>query len=326
MRPSRVLVTGGAGFVGSHLCRELLQRGRDVTCFDVLDGGIVNPATLASLRSAALRSHADFTFVEGDVRDFDAVRRCVAGHEYVIHSAAVSSVDRSLQLPYEAVKVNVMGTLNVMAAAREFGVRRVHYVSTDEVWGQIDRGSFTEHSPIQPRNPYAAGKVGGEAIAFAWGTSFGLDVTITNACNTYGPFQKPDKLVPLSVVRALRGERPQVYGDGQHVREWIHVEDHVAAVLRVFEDGQPGERYPVGTGERLSNLDVIRLILEQFGDGGDRIEHVADRVGHDRRYALDGTKLRALGWAPTRNFDKGLLETIEWYKYNAAWWRHFLPE
>jgi dTDP-glucose 4,6-dehydratase len=322
MERSRVLVTGGVGFLGTHLCRELLQRGHRVTCFDVLDPGIVNPATLD-----AVLGRPGFEFVQGDVRDLAAVRRCMSGHDYVIHSAAVSSVDRSLALPYDAIEVNVMGTLNVLTAAHECGVRRVHYMSTDEVWGQIGQGAFTEQSPIQPRNPYAAGKAGGEAAVLAWGNSFGLDVTITNACNTYGPYQKPDKLIPRSVVRVLRGEPIMVYGDGQHEREWIHVDDHVAAVLLVLDEGLPGERYGVGTGERYRNIEVVKLILDEFGSvDGRRFAHQDDRVGHDRRYALDSAKLRALGWEPARNFDKGLHQTIEWYKANDTWWRHFFPE
>ncbi len=318
MEPSRVLVTGGVGFLGAHLCRELLRQGHEVTCYDLLDGDLVNPAT-----ARELRAYPKFRFVKGDILRPRSLRRRMTGHAVVIHCAAVASVDRSLKLPHKAVEVNVIGTLNVLEAARESGVPRVHYVSTDEVWGEIAEGAFTESSPAHPRNPYAAGKAGGEAVALAWGTTFGIDVTVTNSCNTYGPFQKPDKLVPRSIVRAIRGQRLTVYGDGQHVREWVHVDDHVAAILLVLEKGTLGERYCVGTGERFTALEVVRMVGDHFGCPEDRIEYQYDRMVNDRRYALDATKLRELGWSPTYDFEKGLIQTLEWYEHNEKWWRHF---
>ncbi len=318
MAPDRILVTGGAGFIGSHLCRALLHRGYAVTCYDSLNPHLVNPATLHGLRG-----HPRFEFVEGAILNPDSLLAHMPGHDAIIHSAAVSSVDQSLRSPAEAITVNVTGTLNVMEAARNGGVRRVHYVSTDEVWGQISHGLFDEESPTRPRNPYAAGKAGGEAIALAWGSSFGLHVTITNACNNYGPYQRPDKLIARSIIRGVRGEKLTIYGDGHHVREWVHVEDHVSAIILVLDEGKPGESYCVGSGERFSTLEVARRILAHFGAGDDRINFVDDRVCNDQRYALDASRLRRLGWRPGHKFDNGLTATVEWYRQNEPWWKHF---
>jgi dTDP-glucose 4,6-dehydratase len=318
MAPDRILVTGGVGFIGSHLCETLLRRGYAVTCYDILRADLVNPATLDRFAG-----FSRFTFVEDDILNSERLRASMTGHDAVIHSAAVSSVDRSLRSPGEAITVNVTGTLNVLEAARDVGVPRVHYVSTDEVWGQISHGHFHEDSPTRPRNPYAAGKAGGEAIALAWGSTYGINVTITNACNTYGPYQKPDKLIARSIVRLLRGDRPTIYGDGKHIREWIHVEDHAAAILAVLEEGERGERYCVGSGERFSTLDVVRSILAHFGAVDDRVEFMDDRVSNDRRYALDSAALQKLGWRPGLEFDEGLTKTVEWYTQNERWWKYF---
>jgi dTDP-glucose 4,6-dehydratase len=320
MPQTGVLVTGGAGFVGSHLCKELLDRGYQVTCYDSLDPTLMNPRTLEFL---GLSNRSAFQRVEGNVLDFSAVARAVKGHDAVIHAAAIASVDRSIKSPRDAVETSVMGTLNVLEAAREVGVNRVHYVSTDEVYGQSAGGLFHEHSPSVPRNPYAAGKAGGEAIVHAWGATFGLNTTITNSCNTYGPFQALDKLIPRLTARAALGMTLPVYGDGLHVREWLHITDHVAAIVLVLENGQPGESYCVGSGERVMNLEVTQRILDCAGPTGSRIEHIEDRRGHDRRYAVDASKIRALGWKPQCSFDYELEKTANWYFEYRAWWEHF---
>jgi dTDP-glucose 4,6-dehydratase len=306
----KMLVTGGAGFIGSHLCRELVDLGNETT---------VNPVTIRDLLDSP-----NFELVEGDILDERKLREEFRGVDAIIHAAAISSVDRSIRRPRETVMINALGTYAVLESARQVGVKRVHYVSTDEVFGHAKSGSFTESSPVGPRNPYAAGKLAGEAFMGAWGTTFGMEVTITNSVNNYGPYQTPDKLIPRMCTRGLVGNTLPVYGDGKQLREWLFVDDHVKAILHVLNHGAFGERYCVGSGEVRENIEIVRRIMGFLGLSDEIVEYVEDRKGHDLRYAVDSSKLRSLGWKPEGAFEEGLDETIAWYKNNRAWWEYYL--
>lgn len=316
---TEIFVTGGAGFVGSQVCREFLNDGRKVVCFDNFDPKTTNPATIAELRR-----NQNFRIVEGDIRDLSSLRRNMGRPDAVVHTAAVSSVDRSIRNSTEAIAINGVGTLNVFEAARHNGVDRVHYVSTDEVFGHAIAGSFDEESPSAPRNPYGAGKLMGEAIATAWTATYGMEATITNSVNNFGPYQAPEKLIPRLTVRGIQGNTLPVYGDGQQIREWLYVTDHARAIRHVLEHGSPGERYCVGTGETTANIDIVKGIVDRLGLAPDVIEHVEDRRGHDVRYAVNATKIQKLGWQPHYSLREGLGETVDWYKNNRPWWEHFI--
>lgn len=314
------LVTGGAGFVGSHACRTLLESGKKVTCYDKIDPQSVNTATLFELAK-----HPHFEFVRGDLLDLPSLEKVLGAHpDAVLHFGAISAVDRSIRNPLEAIATNGMGTANVLEAARTNGVQRFHYVSTDEVFGHSVYGAFNEDTQCAPRNPYAAGKMAGEAATLAYGGTFGMEVTITNCVNNYGPYQAPDKLIPRLTVRGLTGNTLPVYGDGQQVREWIYVDDHVKAVLHVLNHGAFGERYCVGTGETHQNIQIVERIMAQLGLDESAIAYVEDRKGHDLRYAVDAAKIRALGWKPEHTFQESIDKTINWYKDNGNWWRYFI--
>lgn len=314
------LITGGAGFVGSHACRTLLEQGKKVTCYDMVDPKSAHTATLLELAR-----NPNFEFVRGNILDLPALERVLGRHpDAVLHFGAISAVDRSIRNPLEAIAINGMGTANVLEAARQNGVPRFHYVSTDEVFGHSVHGAFDEGTQCSPRNPYAAGKLAGEAAALAYGTTFGMEVTITNCVNNYGSHQAPDKLIPRLTVRGLTGNKLPVYGDGKQVREWIYVDDHVKAVLHVLDHGTFGERYCVGTGETHQNIEIVQRIMAMLNLDESSIAYVEDRKGHDLRYAVDATKLQLLGWKPEHSFQESLDETINWYKDNQSWWRYFI--
>lgn len=312
-------VTGGAGFLGSRLSEQLISEGYYVRCFDNLDPLTTNPQTV---RELVISPH--FELIEGDLLDLSKLKSELGNPDVIIHCAAIAAVDRSIRNPREAVEINTIGTLNLMEAARERGVKRVHYVSTDEVFGHSKDAAFNESSPSKPRNPYAAGKLGGEGIVTAWGATFGMEVTITNSVNNYGPRQSPDKLIPRLTVRGLMGKTLPVYGDGQQIREWLFVDDHVGAILHVLDHGTFNERYVVGSGERSANMDVVRNILHFLNLSDAAIEYIEDRKGHDVRYAVDSSKLRSLGWSPAWTFEEGIRATIEWYKSNRHWWEYYM--
>jgi dTDP-glucose 4,6-dehydratase len=234
-------------------------------------------------------------------------------------------VDIGLTYVYGIGRKNVNGTCNVVDAARQVGVNRVHYVSTDEIFGHATNGSFSEESPSAPRNPYAAGKLGGEGIVQAYGGTFGMYMTITNSVNNYGRHQSPDKLISRLTIRGLQGKTLPIYGDGKQVREWIDVRDHAAAITHVLEHGGKGERYCVGTGETHENIEVIGTIYKRLGLGETALEYVPDRKGHDIRYSVNASKIRALGWAPKNDFRDSLAETVDWYADNREWWKYYLP-
>ncbi|MBN6054706.1 dTDP-glucose 4,6-dehydratase [Nonomuraea sp. RK-328] len=304
----RILVTGGAGFIGSHFVRS--HGGDDVTVLD-------------KLTYAGRRANLDgvrHTFVHGDVCDAGLLAEVVPGHDLVVNFAAESHVDRSIEGAAEFVRTNVAGTQALMQACLDAGVPRVVHVSTDEVYGTIDSGSWDESAPLQPRSPYAASKAGGDLIARAYAVTHGLDVSITRCGNNYGPRQYPEKIIPLFVTNLLRGRKVPLYGDGLNVRDWIHAEDHCAGIDLVAEKGERGEVYHIAGTAELTNRELTGRLLEACGAGWDMVEPVADRKGHDRRYSLDDTRLRALGYRPRVPFEQGLKETVEWYAANRDWW------
>jgi dTDP-glucose 4,6-dehydratase len=306
----RVLVTGGAGFIGSHFAKLLAAAGDEAIVLDKLTYS-GNPANLEG---------AELEFVEGDICNPEAVAAAGEGCAAVVNFAAETHVDRSIHGASEFIETDVLGTYVLLDWARETGARLVQ-VSTDEVYGDVEPGaSSREDDPLRPSSPYAASKAGGDLQVLAAVRTHGVDAAITRGSNTYGPNQYPEKIIPLFVTNALDGEPLPLYGDGRQVRDWLHVEDHCAAVELVLREGAGGEVYNVGAGEELENRDLTATILELTGADRSLVRHVEDRLGHDRRYSLEVSKLRALGWAPKRTLADGLPETVAWYRDNRQWW------
>jgi dTDP-glucose 4,6-dehydratase len=317
----RVLITGGCGFIGSNLVRHLLQHRAEIeiTNLDCL----TYAGNLESLSD--LEEDRRHQFVRGDVCDGPLLTRLLADRriEAVIHLAAESHVDRSILGPEVFCRTNVLGTATLLEAARQAGVRRFVQVSTDEVYGSLGpTGLFLETTPLAPSSPYSASKASADLLALAYHHTYGMDVLVSRCSNNYGPYQFPEKLIPLMIQNALQDKSLPVYGDGQNVREWLHVDDHCAALLVLLEKGRPGQVYNIGSSEECRNLHVVRRILAHLDKSDSLVTFVKDRPGHDRRYALDSSKLRQeLGWAPRHDFESGLAETIAWYQANASWCR-----
>jgi dTDP-glucose 4,6-dehydratase len=306
----RILVTGGAGFIGSHFARRRAAAGDDVVVLDRL----TYAGNLANLEGVAHEFH------HGDIADPEAVETAAAGCDAIVSFAAETHVDRSILEPREFIHTEVLGTQTLLEWARGRDVRYVQ-VSTDEVYGDLEAGGRSrEDDPLRPSSPYAAAKAGGDLQVLAYARTYGVNASITRGANTYGSHQYPEKLIPLFVTNALDGYALPVYGDGKQVREWLHAEDHCAAVELVLREGAPGEVYNVG-GEEFENIEVTHRILELTGMDPDLVRHVEDRAGHDRRYALDDAKLRSLGWAPEHSFgETGLTDTVAWYREHRGWW------
>jgi dTDP-glucose 4,6-dehydratase len=306
----KVLVTGGAGFIGSHFVKRLVAAGDEVVVLDKLTYA-GNPANLEGV---------DAELVVGDIADAEIVERAAGGCEAIVNFAAETHVDRSILTPKDFIHTDVLGTQTLLDWTREHHARYVQ-VSTDEVYGDLDLGGLArEDDALRPSSPYSASKAGGDLQVLAYVRTYGLDACITRGANTYGPNQYPEKLIPLFVTNALDGLPLPVYGDGKQVREWLHVEDHCAAIELVLREGAPGEVYNVG-GEERENLHVTERILELTGRDRSLVRHVEDRAGHDRRYALDGARLELLGWKRSCSFDEdGLAGTVDWYRDNRAWW------
>jgi dTDP-glucose 4,6-dehydratase len=316
----RVLVTGGAGFIGSHYVRTLLGGGypgfRDarVTVLDKL----TYAGNLANLESVTDRPA--LTFVRGDICDAGLLAAVVPGHDVVINFAAETHVDRSITGAAAFVATNVAGTQVLLQACVDAKVGRVVQVSTDEVYGSVASGSWAEDAQLAPNSPYAAAKAGGDLLARAYAVTHGLDVSITRCCNNYGPYQYPEKLIPLFATNLLDGRKVPLYGDGQNVRGWIHVDDHCRGIQLVAEQGKPGVVYHINGDVELTNTELTGALLEICGAGWDMVSAVEDRKGHDRRYALDDSVLRAMGYAPAIPFAEGLADTVGWYRDHRAWW------
>ncbi|TDC72038.1 dTDP-glucose 4,6-dehydratase [Actinomadura sp. GC306] len=315
----RLIVTGGAGFIGSHYVRSALAgrypalRDAHVTVLDKL----TYAGNLANLPADDPR----LTFVHGDVCDAGLLGDLLPGHDAVVHFAAESHVDRSVSGSARFITTNVEGTHTLLEGCLRAGVRRFVHVSTDEVYGSIDEGTWPEGHPLEPNSPYSASKAASDLIVRAFHRTHGLSTSTTRCSNNYGPYQHPEKLIPLFVTNLLDGEDVPLYGDGRNVREWLHVDDHCRAVQAVLERGRPGATYNVGGGVELSNLELTRLLLDACGAGWDRVRFVPDRKGHDQRYAVDGSKIAGeLGFHPRVPFLRGLAETVRWYAANRAWW------
>ena len=310
----RLLVTGGAGFIGSNYVRRRLTNHPDDTVV------VLDKLTYAGRREN-LRELAEerLEFVEGDISDQAVVAGAIAGCDAVVNFAAESHVDRSIESPGEFINTDVFGAFVLLEAARDAGIRHLQ-VSTDEVYGSIEDGSFTESSPLEPSSPYSASKAGGDLIVRAFHHTYGSDTLVCRSSNNYGPYQHPEKLIPLCVLNALAGDPLPVYGDGMHVRNWIYVEDNCAAIDAVLGRGEAGEVYNVGGSDELPNIEVVRTILELAGRDESLIEHVSDRPGHDRRYSLASAKVQSLGWKAEVGFAAGIERTVGWYRDNASWW------
>ncbi|KOV67541.1 dTDP-glucose 4,6-dehydratase [Streptomyces sp. MMG1121] len=307
----RILVTGGAGFIGSHFVRSHADEA-DLTVLDRL----TYAGNLANLAPVEGR----FTFVQGDICDAGLLEQVVPGHDLVVNFAAESHVDRSIAGAGAFVHSNVLGVQTLMQACLDAGTPKVVHVSTDEVYGSIEAGSWDETAPLSPNSPYAAAKAGGDLIALAHARTHGLPVSITRCGNNYGPYQHPEKVIPLFVTRLLDGRNVPLYGDGGNVRDWIHVDDHCRAVRLVAERGEAGEVYHVAGTAELTNLELTARLLDALEADWPRVERVPDRKGHDRRYSLCDSKLRALGYAPRIVFEQGLAETVDWYAAHRHWW------
>lgn len=317
--PKKIIVTGGAGFIGSNFVHWVVDNQPDVhvTVLDKLTYA-GNKANLAGIPEDRL------TFVEGDICDADLVDELFANADAVVHFAAESHNDNSIANPAPFLQTNVEGTYTLLEAARKHGVR-FHHISTDEVYGDLaldDPAKFTEETPYHPSSPYSSTKAASDLLVRAWFRTYGVPVTISNCSNNYGPYQHIEKFIPRQITNILSGMKPKLYGDGLNVRDWIHAQDHSSAVWTILTKGRLGETYLIGADGEKNNIDVLRAILVAMGRDADDFEWVRDRPGHDRRYAIDATKLkRELGWQPERtDFEAGLRETIAWYDQNRDWW------
>lgn len=316
----KIIVTGGAGFIGSNFVHYVYRERPDwhITVLDALTyaGNQLNVGGLEPSR---------FTFIQGDITDTELVDKLVSEHDAIVHYAAESHNDNSLQNPRPFLDTNIIGTYTILEAVRKHG-KRLHHISTDEVYGDLeldDPHRFTENTPYNPSSPYSSTKAGSDLLVRAWVRSFGITATISNCSNNYGPYQHVEKFIPRQITEILEGRRPKLYGTGENVRDWIHTEDHSSAVLTILEKGVSGETYLIGADGEKDNKSVIELILKELGQPTDAYDHVNDRPGHDMRYAIDSSKLRSeLGWTPQfTDFEAGLSATIDWYKQNEAWWK-----
>jgi dTDP-glucose 4,6-dehydratase len=310
----RILVTGAAGFIGSAYVRQVLGSG------DADDVVVLDKLTYAGRRENLAEVEDRIEFVEGGIEDRDLVRDVMAGADAVVNFAAESHVDRSIADQDVFARTHVIGTGVLLDAAREHGVQRYLQVSTDEVYGSIEKGSFTEHSPLNPSSPYSATKAAGDLLVNAHWHTYGTEAVICRGSNNYGPRQYPEKLIPLGILNAIRGDKLPVYGDGRQVRNWLYVEDFARAIDLALRRGLPGEVYNVGGPDETANIDVVRRILAATDRDESLIEYVKDRPGHDRRYSLSSAKVRELGWEPSRRFSEGLQQTVDWYRDNEWWW------
>ena len=314
----KVLVTGGCGFIGSNFIRHLFESRGDRVSVVNLDKltYAANPANLADVEE-----RSNYRFLRGDIADPEAVRAAMEGCTDVVNFAAETHVDRSLLGDASFIETDVRGVFVLLEEAKRRGIRKFIQISTDEVYGSIAEGSFTEDSALNPRNPYAASKAGGDRLAYSYWASYGTPVVITRASNNYGPYQYPEKLIPLFVTNAIDGEPLPLYGDGRNVRDWLYVRDHAAAIEYLLEAGKPGETYNIAGGNEIENIEITRRVLAQLEKPESLIRFVNDRLGHDRRYSLDARKIAALGFRPSMPLEEGLSQTVVWYRRHEEWWR-----
>jgi dTDP-glucose 4,6-dehydratase len=311
----KLFVTGAAGFIGTNYVRHVLATTDDeVTVYDAL----TYAGNLSSL--ADIADDPRYTFVQGDICDREAVASAMAGHDAVVHFAAESHVDRSIVDPDTFVRTNCLGTNVMCDVARHVEVDRFLHISTDEVYGSIEEGSFVETDRLGPRSPYSSSKAGSDLIALSYEETYGLPVLVTRSSNNFGPYQFPEKVIPLFVTNLLDGRKVPLYGDGLNIRDWIYVEDNCAGVDVVLRKGEVGEVYNIGGGNETTNRELTEKVLALCGAGEEMIEYVDDRLGHDRRYSIDCSKANALGWSPARTLDEALAATVEWYRDNRSWW------
>jgi dTDP-glucose 4,6-dehydratase len=316
----RYFITGAAGFIGSHFVRQLMSGAygvepSGVTVYDKL----TYAGNLANLE--AVSGDPRYTFVQGDICDGPLLDTVLPGHDVVVNFAAETHVDRSIHGPQDFVVTNVVGTQTLLDACLRHGIPRIVHIGTDEVYGSIDEGSWDENEPLRPNSPYSAAKAAAELLVRAYFVTYGLNVSSTRCSNNYGPYQFPEKVIPLFVTNLIDGGKVPLYGDGMNVRDWLHVDDHCRGISLVIEKGQPGENYNIGGGLELNNRELTERVLETMGADWSSVQPVEDRKGHDRRYSVNDSKLRALGYAPQHKFEDGLLETVNWYRDNQDWWR-----
>ncbi|MFH1453715.1 MAG: dTDP-glucose 4,6-dehydratase [Armatimonadota bacterium] len=311
-----ILVTGGAGFIGSNFIRHMFKTYHNyrIYNFDVL----TYAGNLDNLED--ISKNPNYHFIQGDIRNLDEVTEAVKGKDAVIHFAAESHVDRSILGADDFITTNVYGTYCLLEAAKKHNIKKFLHVSTDEVYGSIEKDSFTEQSPLNPSSPYSASKASSDMLALSYYITHKLPVLVTRSSNNYGPYQYPEKFIPLFITNCLEGEPLPLYGDGLNVRDWLHVIDNCKAIDTVFHKGSIGEIYNIGSDNEKNNLETAELIVELLGKDKNSIRLVKDRLGHDRRYSIDSTKTKKLGWEPEYDFHNGLTETIKWYQQNISWW------
>lgn len=312
-------ITGGAGFIGSNYIHYLFEK-YDVVKVINLDKLTYagNPANLDDLKN-----NPDYIFVKGDICDAEVVGEIFQKYnpDFLVNFAAESHVDRSIGNPEDFIRTDMYGVYVLLEASKKFGIKRFIQISTDEVYGSIDQGSFTEESPLMPSNPYSASKSGGDRLAYSYFATYGLPVIITRASNNYGPYQYPEKLISLFVTNALEDKQLPLYGDGKNIRDWLYVKDHCKGIEFVLQKGKIGEVYNIAGGSEKENIQITGLILELLGKPESLIRYVDDRIGHDRRYSLDSTKLHKLGWSREHDFDTAMQETVQWYVDHQNWWK-----
>ncbi|MGM0838327.1 MAG: dTDP-glucose 4,6-dehydratase [Bacillota bacterium] len=325
MSKKKVLVTGGAGFIGGNFVQYMVNKYPDYDIFNLDQLTYAGDLT----KHSDIEKMANYHFVKADISDREVIISLFEkeNFEYVIHFAAESHVDRSITDPGIFVQTNVLGTQILLDASRAVGVTKFVHVSTDEVYGELDFDPttfFTEETPLQPNSPYSASKASSDLLVRAYHETYGLPVNITRCSNNYGPYHFPEKLIPLTISRVLNDQKVPVYGDGKNIRDWLHVIDHCAAIDLVMHEGVNGEVYNVGGHNERTNLEVVKTIIKTLGKSEELIEFVEDRLGHDKRYAIDPTKLENLGWKPTYNFETGIAQTIQWYLDNKEWWEQII--
>lgn len=321
----KLLVTGGAGFIGGNFIHYIISKYPE---YQVCNLDLLTYAGDLT-KHREIENNGNYSFVNIDISERAAVNEIFKQEkfDYVIHFAAESHVDRSIADSEVFIRTNVLGTYNLLEAARENGIQKFVHVSTDEVYGELDfdpTSFFTEESPLQPNSPYSASKASSDLLVRAYFETYSLPVNITRCSNNYGPYHFPEKLIPLTISRALNDRKIPVYGDGKNVRDWLHVHDHCAAIALILHEGVDGEVYNIGGHNEMSNLEVVQAILKSLNKPDELIEYVQDRPGHDKRYAIDPAKLEKLGWQPTYNFEDGLTQTIQWYVENKDWWEKII--